>query len=101
MQFKPIPSNFTKKILNICLQSILTPKIPGLFLPIATSKMLKFSKKSQKFFFKKKMLKFQPHKDYDLSDLLKKSCQKILKILTVVACLSSCNPLWVLWNFRG
>jgi hypothetical protein len=47
------------------------------------------------------MLKFQPHKDYDLSDLLKKSCQKILKILTMVACLSSCNPLWVLWNFRG
>jgi hypothetical protein len=47
------------------------------------------------------MLKFQPHKDYDLSNLLKKSCQKILKILTVVACLSSCNPLWVLWNFRG
>jgi hypothetical protein len=46
------------------------------------------------------MLKFQPHKDYDLSDLLKESCQKILKILTVVACLSSCNPLWVLWNFR-
>jgi hypothetical protein len=47
------------------------------------------------------MLKFQFHKDYDLSDLLKKSCQKILKILNVVACLSSCNPLWVLWNFRG
>jgi hypothetical protein len=27
------------------------------------------------------MLKFQPHKDYDLSDLLKKSCEKIFKIL--------------------
>jgi hypothetical protein len=40
------------------------------------------------------MLKFQSHKDYDLSDSLKKSCQKILKILTVVACQSSCNPLW-------
>jgi hypothetical protein len=79
----------------------LTPKIPGPFLPISTSKMLKFSKKSQKKFKKIKMLKFQPHKDYDLSDLLKKSCQKILKILTMVACLSSCNPLWVLWNFRG
>jgi hypothetical protein len=47
------------------------------------------------------MLKFQPHKDYDLLDSLKKSCQKIFKILTVVACLSSCNPLSVLWNFRG
>jgi hypothetical protein len=47
------------------------------------------------------MLKFQPYKDYDLSDSLKKSCHKILKILTVVACQSSCNPLWVLWNFRG
>jgi hypothetical protein len=47
------------------------------------------------------MLKFQPHKDYDLLDSLKKYGQKILKILTVVACLSSCNPLWVLWNFRG
>jgi hypothetical protein len=46
------------------------------------------------------MLKFHPHKDYDLSNLLKKSCQKLLKILTLVACLSSCNPLWVLWNFR-
>jgi hypothetical protein len=39
------------------------------------------------------MLKFKPHKDYDLLDLL--------KILTVVACLSFCNPLWILWNFRG
>jgi hypothetical protein len=47
------------------------------------------------------MLKIQTHKYYDLLDLLKKSCQKILKILTVVACLSSYNPLWVLWNFRG
>jgi hypothetical protein len=79
----------------------LTPKIPGPFLPISTSKMLKFSKKSQKKLKIKKMLKFQPHKDYDLLDSLNKSCQKILKILTVVACRSSCNPLWVLWNFRG
>jgi hypothetical protein len=47
----------------------LTPKIPGPFPPISTSKMLKFSKKSPNFYFKKKMLKFQPHKDYDLSDL--------------------------------
>jgi hypothetical protein len=47
------------------------------------------------------MLKFQPYKDYDLSNSLKKSCQKIFKILTVVACRSSYNPLWVLWNFRG
>jgi hypothetical protein len=39
------------------------------------------------------MLKLQPHKDYDLSNSLKKSCQKILKILTVVAYRSSCNPL--------
>ena len=31
------------------------------------------------------MLKFQPQKDYDLSVLLQKSCQKILKILIVVA----------------
>jgi hypothetical protein len=52
----------------------LTPKIPGPFLPISTSKMLKFSKISPKKFKKLKMLKFQPHKDYDLSDLLKKSC---------------------------
>jgi hypothetical protein len=87
----------TRRVGNL----VLTPKIPGPFLPISTSKMLKFSRKSQKKFKKLKMLKFQPHKDYDLSDSLKKSCQKILKILTVVACLSSCNPLWVLWNFRG
>jgi hypothetical protein len=33
--------------------------------------MLKFSKKSQKKYKKYKMLKFQPHKDYNLSDLLK------------------------------
>jgi hypothetical protein len=64
----------------------LTPKIPGPFLPISTSKMLKISKKSLFFIFYFKMLKFQPHKDFDLSDLLKKDCQKILKILTVVAC---------------
>jgi hypothetical protein len=49
----------------------LTPKIPGPFLPISTSKMLKFSKKSPKNIKNKKMLKFQPHKDYDLLDLLK------------------------------
>jgi hypothetical protein len=79
----------------------LTPKIPGPFLPISTSKMLKFSKKFLKNLKNLKMLKSQPHKDYDLSDSLKKSCQKILKILTMVACRSSCNPLWVLWNFRG
>jgi hypothetical protein len=30
------------------LSPFLTPKIPGPFLPISTSKMLKFSKKSQK-----------------------------------------------------
>jgi hypothetical protein len=68
----------------------LTPKILGLFLPISTSKNAEI--------FEKIMIMI---KDYDLSDLLKKSCQKILKILSVVACLSSCNPLWVLWNFRG
>jgi hypothetical protein len=79
----------------------INPKIPGPFLPISTSKMLIISKKSPKKLILKKMLKFQPQKDYDLLDLLKKSCQKILKILTVVVCLSSCNPLWVLWNFRG
>jgi hypothetical protein len=31
-----------------CNHTILTLKIPGLFPPISTSKMLKFSKKSQK-----------------------------------------------------
>jgi hypothetical protein len=38
------------------------------------------------------MLKFQPHKDYDLSGLLERSCQKILKILNVVACLKFLQP---------
>jgi hypothetical protein len=47
------------------------------------------------------MLKSQFQKDYDLSNLLKKSCQKILKILTLVACLSICNLPWVLWSFKG
>jgi hypothetical protein len=32
------------------ITSLLTPKIPGPFSPIFTSKMLKFSKKSQKKF---------------------------------------------------
>jgi hypothetical protein len=36
---------------GLCLRS-LTPKIPGPFLPISTSKMPKFSKKSQKKFKK-------------------------------------------------
>jgi hypothetical protein len=48
----------------------LTPKILGPFMPITTSKMLIISKKSQKNKNNNKMLKFQPHKDYDLSSLL-------------------------------
>jgi hypothetical protein len=88
-QIKPSPPRLKTKQVSFLDGVTLTPKIPGLFMPISTSKMLKLSKKSQKKLKKLKMLKFQPHKDYDLLDSLKKSCQKILKILTVVACLSS------------
>jgi hypothetical protein len=52
-------------------RSLLIPKIPCPFLPISTSKMLIISKKSPKLKKIKKMLKFQLHKDYDLSGLLK------------------------------
>jgi hypothetical protein len=38
------------------LDGVLTPKIPSPFLPISTSKMLKFSKKSQKKKFNFKIL---------------------------------------------
>jgi hypothetical protein len=65
------------KLLKESCHRHLTPQIPGPCLPISTSKMLKFSKKSQKNLKNLKMLKFHHHKDYDLSNLLKKSCQKI------------------------
>jgi hypothetical protein len=48
-------------------------------MPISTSKMLIISKKSPKKLIKKKMLKFQPQKDYDLSDLLKNILSKNIK----------------------
>jgi hypothetical protein len=71
----------------------LTPKIPSLFLPISTSKMLVYSKKSPKnLFFYKNVETFNPRKIMIYQFYYKNLVKKLLKILTVVACPKYLQP---------